>query len=92
MTTIAAVLLGLAAAVHVYIFWLESLAWDRDSTRETFGIASREDSRTTRPLALNQGFYNLFLAVGVVLGLALGATRGDAFGLGLVWLGAGRKG
>ena len=71
--------LGLALAVgaallHVVIFWLESIAWESPRAMATFGIADAEEARITKPLAYNQGFYNLFLAiialVGVVIAMA----------------------
>lgn len=34
-------------------------------------LRSQADADTTRALAYNQGFYNLFLAIGVLVGLAL---------------------
>jgi putative membrane protein len=67
---------ALAALIHVYIFVLESLRWTRESTRRVFGVKSAEDAELMRPLAYNQGFYNLFLALGVVVGLVLLATGG----------------
>ena len=33
---------GLAAAVHVYIFVLESILWTAPKTRATFGVKSRK--------------------------------------------------
>ena len=72
------VLAAAAAALHVYIFWLESLAWTTSRARATFGTTEQE-AAATRELAFNQGFYNLFLAVvtgvGIVL-LALGSAAG----------------
>ena len=62
---------ALAALIHVYIFVLESMRWTRASTRRVFGVASEEDARLMKPLAFNQGFYNLFLALGTVTGLVL---------------------
>lgn len=86
------VLAGLAALVHVYIFFLESVAWTAPRTRAVFGT-SEQEAQTTRPLAFNQGFYNLFLAVvtavGIVL-LASGSTDGPASaGAALVLAGTG---
>ena len=43
----------------------------RTSTWRIFGLRSQADAETTSPLAYNQGFYNLFLALGVVAGIAL---------------------
>jgi putative membrane protein len=62
---------ALAALIHLYIFVLESLRWTQESTRRVFGVASAEDARLMKPLAFNQGFYNLFLALGTVTGLVL---------------------
>lgn len=61
----------LAAAIHVYIFILESFLWRHPSTWRIFGIRSQADADTTAFLAYNQGFYNLFLAVGAVIGILL---------------------
>ncbi|MBN0039252.1 DUF1304 domain-containing protein [Cellulosimicrobium cellulans] len=81
-------LAGVAAAIHVYIFVMESLTWTSARTRATFGT-SREEAEATRELAFNQGFYNLFLAVLVVLGVVLYAADRQDVGLTLVVAGAG---
>jgi len=84
---IASVLAVLAASVHVYIFVLEALRWEQPSTRRVFGT-TEETARTTAPMALNQGFYNLFLAVGAVAGVVvLGIDR--AAGASLLVLSVG---
>ena len=70
MLLVSCVLAGLAALVHVYIFVLESLRWTDPATRRVFGTTA-ETAETTRPLAYNQGFYNLFLAIGTAVGIAL---------------------
>ena len=69
MLTVALVLAGLAALVHVYIFWLESLAFPT-AGRKAFGIGA-EDAAVMRPWAFNQGFYNLFLAAVTAVGIAV---------------------
>jgi putative membrane protein len=79
---------GVAAAVHVYIFVLESLLWTGDRARATFGTTP-EEAETTRALAFNQGFYNLFLAVATVVGIVLLAGGRTAVGATLVLTGAG---
>ncbi len=56
----------LAALLHVYIFIMESITWTQPATWKRFGVTSQADADTTRPLAYNQGFYNLFLAVGAL--------------------------
>ena len=65
------VFVGLAALIHVYIFYLESIAWSKPKTWKTFGLASQSDADTVRPMAYNQGYYNAFLAGGIILGLVL---------------------
>lgn len=81
MLTVALVFAGLAALVHVYIFWLEALAFDT-AGRKAFGI-NAEDAAVMRPWAFNQGFYNVFLAIGVVAGLGLLGPNRDA-GLAII--------
>ena len=62
MVTAALVFAALAALLHVYIFTMESLTWTSRRTRATFGTTA-EEAETTKLLAFNQGFYNLFLAI-----------------------------
>lgn len=71
MAVIASVFIALAALLHVYIFLMESAWWTRPAIWRRFGLADQAEAETTRALAYNQGFYNLFLAVGAILGLAL---------------------
>lgn len=71
LIVVGSVLAVLAGLVHVYIFVLESLRWSKPSTMRTFGVRSAADAETTRALAYNQGFYNLFLALGAFAGVAL---------------------
>ncbi|MFQ4148746.1 DUF1304 domain-containing protein [Arthrobacter sp. LAPM80] len=66
MLLTALIFAALAALVHVYIFVLESVRWTAPGTRKTFGT-SQEEANATKELAFNQGFYNLFLAAGLVL-------------------------
>ena len=68
MLIAAAVFTVLAALVHVYIFVLESVRWRQPATWKIFGIAGQQEADTTAPLAYNQGFYNLFLAIGAIVG------------------------
>lgn len=64
----------LAALLHIWIFVLESLRWMHPRTWRLFGVRSHEQAEVLRPMAYNQGFYNLFLAVGAFAGLALLAS------------------
>ena len=80
---------ALPAAVHVYIFVLESILWTAPKTRATFGVKSEEEAIITQPLAFNQGFYNLFLAIVSVIGIVIAATGSASVGIALVLAGTG---
>lgn len=73
MIITALVLAALAALLHVYIFYLESVAWTKAPALKTFGT-TREEAEATKELAFNQGFYNLFLAVVAGIGIAFVVT------------------
>lgn len=60
-----------AAAAHVLFFVLESLRFERPEVAARFGVTTPEQIAAVRPMAFNQGFYNLFLALGLFGGLAL---------------------
>jgi putative membrane protein len=79
---------ALAALLHVYIFTMESLTWTSARTRATFGTTA-EEAETTKLLAFNQGFYNLFLAIVSGIGIALVAMGHNAVGAALVFAGVG---
>ncbi|PRZ02477.1 putative membrane protein [Isoptericola sp. CG 20/1183] len=79
MTVVGLVLAGLAAALHVYIFWLESVVWTTRA-RAVFGT-SEQEAAATREMAFNQGFYNLFLAVVTAVGIVLAAAGAEGSGL-----------
>ena len=83
------VLVGIAALVHVFIFYLESFAWTGEQARRIFGTGSVEQAATQKELAFNQGFYNLFLAIAVALGIALFVAGQQTVGATLVFTGAG---
>ncbi|MBF4561311.1 DUF1304 domain-containing protein [Microbacterium sp. VKM Ac-2870] len=88
MVVVGLVLASIAALVHVFIFWLESIGWTSPRARATFGT-TEEEALATREMAFNQGFYNLFLAVVVAVGVILFATGSTAAGAALVFAGAG---
>jgi putative membrane protein len=74
----------LAALVHVVIFYFESVGWTKPAVWKRFGVASQADADTVRPMAYNQGFYNLFLGVGAILGAILLATDVQQAGYAVV--------
>jgi len=103
---LALVFAGLAALLHVYIFVLESVRWSHPTVWRIFGLTSQEAADTTKPMAYNQGFYNLFLAIGAAIGVVLWAVNGvgdvagralllfslgSIFGAALVLITSGRK-
>lgn len=61
---IATVFIVISALEHVYFFVLESLLWKKPLGLKTFQMDAAK-AEATAPLALNQGFYNLFLAAGL---------------------------
>lgn len=73
---LALVFAGLAALLHVYIFVLESVRWTQPRTWRTFGIADQQAADVTKPMAYNQGFYNLFLAIGAFVGIGFWLVNG----------------
>ena len=73
MSTIANIVVGLIALVHVYILVLEMFLWDKPTGLRAFG-QTQEAATASKVLAANQGLYNGFLAAGLVWGLSLGAT------------------
>ncbi|MFD4960506.1 DUF1304 domain-containing protein [Microbacterium sp. NPDC058389] len=68
---LATVFAALAALLHVYIFVMESVQWTQPKIWKRFGVADQAAAEITKPMAYNQGFYNLFLAIGVVIGIVL---------------------
>jgi putative membrane protein len=88
MLTAGLVFAGLAALLHVYIFTMESLTWTSPRTRAIFGTTP-EEAETTRVLAFNQGFYNLFLAIVTILGIPPVVMGDTAVGVALVFAGVG---
>jgi putative membrane protein len=85
LTTVANVVVGLVALLHVYILVLEMFLWDKPRGLRAFG-QTLEAAKASRVLAANQGLYNGFLAAGLFWGLSLGAggTPVKVFFLGCV--------
>ena len=88
MITAALIFAGLAALLHVYIFVMESLTWTSPRTRATFGTTP-EEAETTKLVAFNQGFYNLFLAIVTAIGVVAICLGHSAVGAALVFAGVG---
>lgn len=83
---VGAVFVGVAGLIHVFIFVLESVLWARPSTWKRFGLHSQAEADTMRGMAYNQGFYNVFLALGAGAGLVMmlsPAVRLEGFALSI---------
>ncbi|MBZ4334347.1 DUF1304 domain-containing protein [Corallococcus sp. AS-1-12] len=87
MSPLAQVFAVIAALIHVLFFVMESIVFSRPKVWRRFGLKSQADADVVKPMALNQGFYNLFLAVGVLVGVALVHTGAVASGVAAVVFG-----
>jgi len=70
-TAFGSILIFFGAVFHLYVFTLESITWRTPKTWKAFGLRSQEHADIIAPMAFNQGFYNLFLGLGAVVGIAL---------------------
>ncbi len=84
MSPIAQLAALIAALLHVGFFYYESIVWSRPNVWARFHVASQADADIIRPMALNQGFYNLFLGLGIVAGLVLIAAGEVTAGTAIV--------
>lgn len=64
------VLAAFSAALHVYIFVMESMLWGSPRANKAFAV-SAQNATIMKPFAFNQGFYNLFLALAIITGLLM---------------------
>jgi putative membrane protein len=69
MPTVSLLLAGLAGLLHVGFFLLESVFYRRPAVHRSFGVRSEAEVEATAFGMLNQGFYNLFLGVGTLVGV-----------------------
>jgi len=74
MPLIASIAALVAAGFHVLFFVLESVTFSQPRVAARFGLTTPEQIAAVRPMAFNQGFYNLFLAIGIAGGLAFVAA------------------
>jgi len=66
MILLARILVGLVAAEHVYILYMEMFAWETLGKKTFKGALSDELFKPTKTLAANQGLYNGFLSAGLI--------------------------
>jgi putative membrane protein len=78
MNALAVALTLVVALIHVYIVVLEMFLWTSDRGRKAFG-STAEFAASTKVLAANQGLYNGFLAVGLLIGVVASGDVGISF-------------
>jgi len=66
MILVAKILVGLVAAEHLYILYMEMFAWETLGKKTFKEALPAELFPPTRVLAANQGLYNGFLAAGLI--------------------------
>ena len=66
---------ALAGLFHVLFFVMESVLWMNPKVHGRFKVKSLEQAEQMRVFLMNQGFYNLFLAIACFLGLGLLASE-----------------
>jgi putative membrane protein len=66
MILLARILVGLVAAEHLYILYMEMFAWETLGKKTFKGAFADELFRPTKTLAANQGLYNGFLSAGLI--------------------------
>ncbi len=77
MLKLAKVLIGLIAALHIYIAWFEIFAWEVRGPR-VFPTFPAELFSQTTAMAANQGLYNGFLAAGLIWSLLIKDAKWQA--------------
>ncbi|EQA46428.1 PF06993 family protein [Leptospira broomii serovar Hurstbridge str. 5399] len=68
MIIAARIIAGIVGALHVWIFLMESVLWMRPAIHRRFGVSDIKTAEMMKSIFLNQGYYNLFLAIGVLYG------------------------
>jgi putative membrane protein len=71
MPTLSIVFAAIAGLIHVLFFLMESVFWMNPKVHKGFGIKSLEEAEQFKISFFNQGFYNLFFAVGMLVGIYL---------------------
>lgn len=76
MTIFTNMMVLLVALLHGYFLILEMFLWDKPLGLKVFG-QSKERAMATKVLAANQGLYNGFIAVGLLVGVIQGVAGYD---------------
>lgn len=78
MSTISASLVVLVTVLHVWFFILESFLWTSPIGMKLLGTKKAE-VEATKSLAINQGYYNLILAAGLMYALGIDSKNWTVF-------------
>jgi putative membrane protein len=76
MTTVAVIFAALAGLLHLGIFVMEALLFERPAVFTRFGAADAQVAKVQAPVFYNIGFYNLFLGLGALVGAGMLAGSG----------------
>lgn len=69
MPTISIVFAAIAGLFHVLFFLMESIFWMNPKVHKGFGMKTTQEAEQFKLSFFNQGFYNLFLAIGIFAGI-----------------------
>lgn len=84
MTIVVWVFAAIAAAVHILVFVWESLLFERPAVHSGVFAVPGSDVPAVRLWSFCVGFYNLFLALGLVVGVVAWAIGSETVGRTLV--------
>lgn len=85
MPVLAKILVGVIAAEHLFILWVEMFAWTTVGKR-LFTSLDSELFHKTKAMAANQGLYNGFLSAGLIWSILIKDPRW-AFYIAVFFLG-----
>lgn len=80
MALLAQIFALIAGLFHLVVFVMESLLFTRPRVYHGVFGAAAEDVKAMRVWAFNIGFYNLFLAIGAIVGVILWWAGNDVAG------------
>lgn len=83
MKLVSSVLVSIVGLLHVWFMVLEMYFWTRPLGLKTFGMTEVQ-ANSTKVLAMNQGLYNGFLALGLFWGVCSGDFTWQVFFLSCV--------
>ena len=80
MTVVVWIFALVTAVVHITAFAWETLLFQRAGVHQGVFAIPADDVRPVRLWAFNVGFYNLFIACGLVVGVLAWMTGNEAVG------------